>query len=157
MWPAAAMMTAYRVDCWNCRFDVRPVGLRANAGGGVPSSAIAALQALRTVCSIAAGGRRGWARTIECSCFGSSKGLSRPESGRGPCRRQRQLRPDRRSGTQQFDLFRYEERRRRGNDAGLADAASTNAPGSDGAADAPHLNHAAGDHRRQPKKARHDV
>ena len=36
-------------------------------------------------------------------------------------------------------LIRHEERRQRGTDAGMADAASTNAPGSDGAADAPHL------------------
>src|SRR5260370_24220679 len=34
---------------------------------------------------------------------------------------------------------RYGERRQRGTDAGMADAASTNAPGSDGADDAPHL------------------
>jgi hypothetical protein len=36
-------------------------------------------------------------------------------------------------------FIRYEERWQRGTDAGMADAASTNAPGSDGAADAPHL------------------
>ena len=36
-------------------------------------------------------------------------------------------------------LIRHEERRQRGPDAGMADAASTNAPGSDGADDAPHL------------------
>jgi hypothetical protein len=36
-------------------------------------------------------------------------------------------------------LVRYGERRQRGTDAGMADAASTNAPGFDGAADAPHL------------------
>ena len=34
---------------------------------------------------------------------------------------------------------RYGERRQRGADAGMADAASANAPGSDGADDAPHL------------------
>jgi hypothetical protein len=34
---------------------------------------------------------------------------------------------------------RYRERRQRGTDAGMADAASANAPGSDGADDAPHL------------------
>ena len=34
---------------------------------------------------------------------------------------------------------RYGERRQRGTDAGMADAASANAPGSDGAADSPHL------------------
>ena len=36
-------------------------------------------------------------------------------------------------------LIRHEERRQRGTNAGMADAASPNAPGSDGAADAPHL------------------
>ena len=36
-------------------------------------------------------------------------------------------------------LIRHEGRRQPGTDAGMADAASTNAPGSDGAADAPHL------------------
>jgi len=35
--------------------------------------------------------------------------------------------------------IRYGERRQRGTDAGMADAASANAPGSDGADDAPHL------------------
>ena len=34
---------------------------------------------------------------------------------------------------------RYGKRRQRGTDAGMADAASANAPGSDGADDAPHL------------------
>jgi len=34
---------------------------------------------------------------------------------------------------------RYRERRQRGTNAGMADAASANAPGSDGADDAPHL------------------
>jgi len=34
---------------------------------------------------------------------------------------------------------RYGERRQRGTDAGMADSAGANAPGSDGAADAPHL------------------
>jgi len=41
---------------------------------------IGALQALLDAAAI--GGGRGWARTIECPCFGSGKDLSQLESGR---------------------------------------------------------------------------
>ena len=51
-----------------------------------PQADIAALQAFADIARCDGDRRRrGWARIIECSCFGSSMGLSRPESGRGPC------------------------------------------------------------------------
>ena len=46
-------------------------------------------------------------------------------------------RPSKRDAAVRF--VRYGVRRQHGTDAGMADAASANAPGSDGAADAPHL------------------
>jgi hypothetical protein len=46
-------------------------------------------------------------------------------------------RPSRRDAAVRF--VRYRERRQHGTDAGMANAASANAPGSDDAADAPHL------------------
>jgi hypothetical protein len=46
-------------------------------------------------------------------------------------------RPSKRDAT--VRLIRHEVRRRHGTDAGMADAASANAPGSDGTAGAPHL------------------
>jgi hypothetical protein len=46
-------------------------------------------------------------------------------------------RPSKRDAAVRF--VRYGERRQHSTDAGMADAASANAPGSDGAADAPHL------------------
>ena len=47
-----------------------------------PRLDVAALQALLLGLD---GGVGGWACITECSCFGSSNGLSRPESGKGPC------------------------------------------------------------------------
>jgi hypothetical protein len=46
-------------------------------------------------------------------------------------------RPSKRDAAVRF--IRHGERRQLGTDAGMADAASANAPGADGAADAPHL------------------
>jgi hypothetical protein len=72
-------------------------------------------------------------------------------------RRQRQLRQDRRSGTRQFDLFAT----RSGGDAAPTPDWRTLPAPTRQALTALLMrlifDHAAGDHRPQPRKARHDV
>jgi hypothetical protein len=118
-----------------------------------PQADIAALQALRGIARCDGDRRRrGWARNIECSCFGSSKGLSQPESGRGPC-----------DANGSFDT--------------TVEAGRSSSGSGGSAAPTPEwrtlpaptrqaltalmtrliFDHAAGDHLPQPRKARHDV
>ena len=106
MWPAAAMTTGRRVGCWNCRFGcstgrlARQCGLRRSLGWISPRFRRCGYCSMR---------RRSGASRLgshhRMLVFREQQGSLTTRIGERSMRRQRHLRRDRRSGTQQFDLF----------------------------------------------------
>ena len=102
-----------------------------------PQGDIAALQALRTlldaICGVAVD--LASTNTPVLGAAWASQDQNRGEVHATPTAAS--TRPSKRDAA--VRSVRYGERRQRGTDAGMADAAGANAPGSDGADDAPHL------------------
>jgi hypothetical protein len=158
MWPAAVMTTARRVDCWNCRFGcsigrlARQCGLRRSLGWISPRFRRCGYCSVRRRSGASRPGSH-----HRMLVFPEQQGSLTTRIGERPMRRQQQLRHDRRSGTQQFDLFAT---RSGGNAAPTPEWRTLPAPTRQALTALLMrliFDHAAGDHRPQPRKARHDV
>jgi hypothetical protein len=158
MWPAAAMMTARLVDCWNYRFGcsigrlARQCGLRRSLGWISPRFGRCGYCSVRRR---SAGLRLGSHHRMRL--IREQQGPLTTGIGERSMRRQRQLRRDRRSGMQQFDLFATGSG---GSSAPTPEWRTLPAPTRQALTALLMrliFDHAAGDHRPQPRKARHDV
>jgi len=106
MWPAAVLTTARWVDCWNCRFGcsitrlARLYGSRRSPGWTSPRFRRCGHYSMR---------RRSAALRLgshhRMCLIREQQGSLTTRIGEKSMRRQRQLRHDDPSGTQQFDLF----------------------------------------------------
>ena len=158
MWPAAVLTAARWVDCWNCRFGcsitrlARLYGSRRSPGWTSPRFRRCGHYSMRRRSAALRLGSHHRMRLIR-----EQQGSLTTRIGEKSMRRQRQLRHDDPSGTQQFDLF----------DTGSGGSAP---PAPEWRAlPAPTrqaltalmtrliCDHAAGDHHPQPRKARHDI
>jgi len=122
-----------------------------------PQADIAALQALRALLDATATAASRSGLHHRMLLFREQQGSLTTRIGEGSMRRQRQLRHDRRSGTQQFDLFATGSG---GSAAPTPEWRTLPAPTRQALTVLMTrliFDHAAGDHRLQPRKARHDV
>jgi Resolvase, N terminal domain len=106
MWPAAVLTTARWVDCWNCRFGcsitrlARLYGSRRSPGWTSPRFRRCGHYSMRRRSAALRLGSHHRMRLIR-----EQQGSLTTRIGEKSMRRQRQLRHDDPSGTQQFDLF----------------------------------------------------
>jgi hypothetical protein len=157
-WSAAAMTASRRVDCWNCRFGCSIGRLARRCGLRRSLRRISPRFRRCGHCSIR---RRSAASRLgshhQMLLFWEQQGSLTTRIGERSMRRQRQLRHDRRSGTQQFDLFATGSG---GSAAPTPEWRTLPAPTRQALTALMTrliVDYAVGDHRPGPRKVRHDI